>query len=46
MLKETHFIIFSSSNNRLVNTNDIVKDNQSVLEFHILNFWVLLVIRN
>ena len=30
MLKKTHFIIFSFSNKRIVNTNDIVIDNQPV----------------
>ena len=30
MLKKTHFIIFSFSNKRIVNINDIVIDNQPV----------------
>ena len=43
MLKKTHFIIFSFSNKRIVNTNDIVIDNQPISRVSYTKFWGVII---
>ena len=42
-VKKTHFIIFSFSNKRIVNTKDIVIDNQPVSRVSYTKFLVVII---